>query len=522
MIKLLKKHVVLLLALLLMQSFLFAADNNMVESNFVVYSPLLSVSPQKIVSTEVQTFNDQLGIVITDTTEKTDKDSLLLIAISNPNYPITPGDVFSLVYKEGIEQKSLNFQIDVNYMANIPGFEAVNVRDMNLTEFRDSVTKLITTYYAFSNPQVFLTSLGNFTVTVKGEVSSTAIVPAWGLTRLSEVLTLATPYANSRSVEIKSIDGSIKYYDIFAALKLGDLTQNPLLKSGDIITLKKAARTVVLSGEVYKEGTYQINASDNLNSLINTYAGGFLTSADTTKIVVERFNKESLKNEIINVSMKDNFKLENQDIIRVEKIKKKYNSISVEGAITGLVTTGNTTTTLVGMPSGKLVYYFSEDEDYSTLIKSISGRLISSSNLQESYINRGDDKLPINLMNLLNGDLDKDIELQSGDVLVIPFDQKFVNVQGAVARASSYAYAPDKSLEYYIALAGGESDDSTGDITVYNKNGVKIDNYGVIPAESTIVVKKNNFTQNLVIATSLVTLLSTTVIIIKNIVELSK
>jgi C-terminal processing protease CtpA/Prc len=62
--------------------------------------------------------------------------------------------------------------------------------------------------YPFSGVQFVLTQPAVFYVTVKGEVSKTTEVRAWGLSRLSTVLSnVLTPYSSTRTIQVTSADG---------------------------------------------------------------------------------------------------------------------------------------------------------------------------------------------------------------------------------------------------------------------------------------------------------------------------
>jgi hypothetical protein len=45
--------------------------------------------------------------------------------------------------------------------------------------------------------------------------------------------------------------------------------------------------------------------------------------------------------------------------------------------------------------------------------------------------------------------------VERNDVLIIPFRQYFVTAAGSVAKPDRYPYIPDRSWDYYVALAGG-------------------------------------------------------------------
>jgi protein involved in polysaccharide export with SLBB domain len=486
------------------------------DNNFVVYSDQIKMSvtsSDELIDLTKQTFNEQLGII--DTTNNVAFDMQVMRAMSNSDYPITPGDIFLLTYKASNEIVTYNVQIDGQYNLDIPGFDTLNVKGFNFSQLKSAIVDLIGQYYPFATTRLFLNSTGNFTVTVKGEVLSTTEVSCWGLSRLSDVTGVATQYASSRAVNVKSKDGKVKIYDLYAALKEGDLSQNPLMKSGDVVTLIKATRIVTIDGEVYKPGTYQLKNGENLTNLIEDYAGGLLNSADKSKLSVSRYNLETGNYQNIEQSFDGDLSLINQDFINVNSVRAFYNSISVEGAITANSNaTSNTSSTILGMATGKLIYYFAPGEHISQALSGISSRFTSSSDLKNSYIIRDGKKYKVNLQNLLNGDLSQDIILQPSDTLLIPFDQKFVNVQGAVNKASSYAYAPDKTVNYYIALSGGVTENATGSIKLFNKDGNRLDGDELVPSESTIVVVKSSFQRNLTTTVTIIGLVATTFAIV--------
>lgn len=483
-------------------------------NDFAIYSDRLSqgLRTEESIDFSNQSFVEQLGINIE--TINIDPEVQLARALSNSSYPVTPGDIYAITFKESDELISYKIQVNGDYSFDIPRFDSIDTKGYTLSALKKHVENLIQQYYAFSNPRFSLYSTGNFTVTVKGEVASTVEVPVWGLSRLSDVVETATKYADSRCIRVESEDGTVKNYDLFAALKLGDLAQNPLLKSGDVITLQKAKRIVTLSGDVYKPGVYQLLDSDNLNTVLNTYAGGLLSSADKDKIIISRFSDDNKYKQIL-INEKNDIKLKNEDIINVPQYRRVYNSLTVIGAISSTDNSNNNQkTNIIGMSSGKLIYYFAEGEKLSNLVEKISSRFNSSSDLVNSYILRGNKRINVNLQLLLNGDLSQDQIIKPSDTLLIPFDQKFVNVQGAVDRGSSYAYAPDKTVEYYIALAGGVTEYANGSIKVYDKDGNLLNNDSFVPSESTIKVEKSDFQRNLTTTVAVVGLISTAVTIV--------
>ena len=85
--------------------------------------------------------------------------------------------------------------------------------------------------------------------------------------------------------------------------------------------------------------------------------------------------------------------------------------------------------------------------------------------------------------------------VKENDVLIIPFRQYFVTVAGAVAIPGRYPYIPDRSWDYYVALAGGFNVDKNARSSVINQEitGRRLNKSDVITPESIITAKTNSF-----------------------------
>jgi protein involved in polysaccharide export with SLBB domain len=60
----------------------------------------------------------------------------------------------------------------------------------------------------------------------------------------------------------------------------------------------------------------------------------------------------------------------------------------------------------------------------------------------------------------------RDIVLEDGDLIIVPRDAGTVYVFGQVANPGYIKYVPGRTYKEYIALAGGETNESTGDIRI--------------------------------------------------------
>ena len=79
---------------------------------------------------------------------------------------------------------------------------------------------------------------------------------------------------------------------------------------------------------------------------------------------------------------------------------------------------------------------------------------------------------------------------------MVPFEQSFVTVAGAVQVPGRYPYIPDRTWDYYIGLAGGfDKNRNAGDmIKITDKNNKKYSKKNFITPESTITAETTAFT----------------------------
>lgn len=504
-----------------------AADTN-ISTGLVVRSPFFGVEGKEIAEEIVPfgSFSNQLGIS-GDTSVDQDGDVIakqrILMAISNVSYPVTPGDSFRLLYTDGVNRVTMDLQVDGTYHVDIPAMGTIDASKMTFPQLKEKICSLVGTYYSYANPQLSLIGTGSFYVTVKGEVASTDSYPAWGLSRLSSVVSSATNYASSRDVMVTSLDGTSRKYDLYKALREGDLSQDPFLKAGDVVTIGKAERIVTLSGKVFRPGTYQLLKGEDLKDLVTVYGGGLMPGADIQHVRVQRFDTNTSQWNATYVDLLENDSpLSPYDQIVVDPVAETGKTVTIEGAIRSDEAYDPTTTTaIVGQVSGRIFYQFYPGETLQQMMRTVQSRLMTSSDFEHAYLVRDGKKTMIDLRGMLSGaDRGESLVLQADDQLTIPFAQRFVSVSGAVARPGTYAYVPDKTTEYYLAIAGGATADAYKPITVSvtAADGAKVAGDSIVGQEYSIRVKENTFVKDLAPAVAIVGLVGTMASILYNLV----
>jgi polysaccharide export outer membrane protein len=339
--------------------------------------------------------------------------------------------------------------------------------------------------------------VGSLDVFVTGEVSRSSWVNVAAISRLSAVVSpLVTKYSSSRDVVVRGEGGDEKSYDLFKALRYGDLDQDPFVKPGDVITVKKVALQVSISGEVKRPGIYQLRTGETLHDLIEVYADGFTERANLERISLLRFLSEGnpLGNRsIITYATSAEMPMRLNDVVTIQVIQDLLPTVFFEGAVQGSASAEEL------LSSTRVSYQFFPGEKLSQAVQAIRKGFSAVSDLNKAYIIRGDQKTPVDIGNFLyNKDYSQDFELQPNDTIIVPFRQLFVTVSGAVRIPGRYPYIPDRTWEYYLGLAGGFDTERNqwDELKITDVHGNKQSKTRFIQPEDNIEAAANSFLYN--------------------------
>jgi protein involved in polysaccharide export with SLBB domain len=482
-----------------------------------------------------------LGTLNTDSTQN------MILARSSADYRVTPGDIYTLTYaaatstsaSASITPVSYVIVVDTSYRIRVSNMGIVNGSGKTFMQVKSEVETIVANNYPLSGVQLALTQPAIFRVHIKGEVYAAGEVSAWALNRLSSLITIKvnrstdqntqtqtqtnkdaqtsdsfltpfesdffTHFTSLRDVSIRSSNGQTRVYDLFKAMRLGDLSQDPYLRPGDEITFNRVKRSVTITGEVERPGVYQLLDDENVKELINYYGSGFTLEADKTRVELTRLaNSVEISGDKIFLTEKDlanNYSLENYDKIVVPKITQLQPVMFVEGAVTYVGQLSESEGQMVAsapmdlIASNRLIVPFHKGETYASLIRNNSRWFTAVSDTQNAYIVRNDERIPINLNPMLyDSSYRGEVLVQENDVLIIPFRQYFVTVAGAVMYPGRYPYIPDRSWDYYIALAGGfvAERNTRESIVITDMNGVRMKKTDAILPETVITANTNH------------------------------
>jgi protein involved in polysaccharide export with SLBB domain len=421
--------------------------------------------------------------------------SKLQQALSSPDYRVTPGDIFTLAYAVGTTQVEYTVLVDSTYRIRVANLGVVDASGRTLSQVKSQVETIVSNNYPMSGVQFVLIQPAVFSVYINGEVNAAMSVPAWGLDRVSSVLSAEylTGFSSLRKVTVRSVNGQTREYDLFKAQRFGDMSQNPYVRPGDIITVNRIDRAVTINGAVERPGRYQLLDGENLKELIEIYGSGFTPVADQTRLELVRLvNSVEISGDKIFLSESDltgNYALEDYDEITVPVITRLQPVIFIEGAIgvgSGAIPTVSTRVTVS----------FIRGENYASLIRRYSDWFSAVSDTRNAYIVRGNEHISINLNPMLyDSSFRSEVFVQENDTLIIPFRQYFVTVAGAVRVPGRYPYIPDRDWEYYIALAGGfiPGQNASQSIRITDLNGKQLKKTDIITPETVITANTNDF-----------------------------
>ncbi|MDR0623080.1 MAG: SLBB domain-containing protein [Treponema sp.] len=260
-----------------------------------------------------------------------------------------------------------------------------------------------------------------------------------------------------------------------------------------LMTVNREERIINLAGAVRRPGTYNLMPHENLRELIEVYGDGLTPLADATRMELVRYvGSDSEVGDKIFLTREDlqnNFPLENYDTVTVPGVGDLQPVLFVEGAVGAANEAGLTV-------SNRLVVRYNAGESYASLIRRNRDWFSAVSDTKNAYIIRGDENISINLNPMLyDVNYRTNHFIEENDTLIIPFRQYFVTVAGAVITPGRYPYIPDRTWDYYIALAGGfKSEQNSGEsVIISDMTGNRMKKTDPITPETVITARTNSF-----------------------------
>lgn len=462
------------------------------------------------------------------------------IALSNQNYPVTPGDIYVLSYAFRGQVVAQNLVVTSNYVLDLGIFGKVETEGLTYLEMKEEVETIISSYYPGSHPMVVLQVPGEFEITVSRSGQGNVRIVAWGLVHLGDVigeLMLEDDYS-LRNIRIIDNTGQQRYYDYYQYSYENNEESNPLVRPGDRIEFNYNRNQVEITGAVMTPGTREILPRDTMDDIV-LYIGDFESTADTSRIQ----KSETIDGEEINsvhewgdralfVGHSELIRIhvpavsEIRSIMYVDINTSQQPGMGSDARTLRAMETNAVTEELVG-PVVRIEIPTFEGMKISDILGRIDSHFTIMSDLERCYLVREelDGPVLVNLEAVMNSSGSAaNIELKPGDVMGIPSRTVFVTVSGAVYEPGRYYYTPMRTAGYYITLAGGVDPEqgSHRTITIYDEDGNERHDAELIePGDNVVAVQDNvafQFDQKfgtvitaLTLITTLITLITVTI-----------
>jgi len=193
---------------------------------------------------------------------------------------------------------------------------------------------------------------------------------------------------------------------------------------------------VYILGQVSRPGEYQLRPGIGIMELLAN-AGGPTGRADLAKVVVIRGRTEAQQLNLLEAfatNRNPDVKLLAGDVLFVPETDKRI--------------------VVLGQVNRPGAYELLEGQRVSNLIAAAGGLTVRAAP-QKAFIVRGPQQIPVDLEKVLAGNLEANVTLGSGDMLVVPESQNRIAVLGAVNNPGTFALTDGLKVVEAVALAGG-------------------------------------------------------------------
>ena len=196
---------------------------------------------------------------------------------------------------------------------------------------------------------------------------------------------------------------------------------------------------IYILGQVSRPGEYQLRQAVGIMELLAS-AGGPTNRADLAKVVVIRGKTEAMQLNLLEAfatNRNPDVKLLAGDVLFIPETDRR--------------------TVILGQVNRPGAYEMLVGQRVSDLIAAAGGPTQRAAP-DKAFIVRGQEQIPVNLQKVLAGDVASNLQLQPGDMMVVPESQNRIAVMGAVRGPGTFNLIENMKLIDAVAAAGGPTD----------------------------------------------------------------
>jgi protein involved in polysaccharide export with SLBB domain len=371
-------------------------------------------------------------------------------------YILGPDDEI-IVFVYGYSEKKYDLTVNEQGEIYIPNVGPILVNGLSIEQAGEKIkSKLGSTIYRAINSgqtkiQLSLGKIRSIRVTVIGQAKKPGTYTVSSLTTLYNILYLCggpTKMGSYRDIEIIRGNEKKRTADLYDFLVDGNQKGNVILQEGDVIRIPYYKNRVILSGNVKREGKYEMLGNETFADLLK-YSGGFTDDAYRGAVTVTRITDTDKEIIDLNAPQYDTFKTNGSDEYKVGKLQDEFgNRIFITGSV---------------LRPGP--YELLPDMGVKNLIEKAGGLSRDAYTKRVSIFRYMKNKMStivsVNLDSVL--EYDKDVKLIKDDSVSIHSifefsDKYFVSVEGNVRKPGLIQWRKNLSLRDLLLSAGGLSE----------------------------------------------------------------
>ncbi len=292
-----------------------------------------------------------------------------------------------------------------------------------------------------------------------------------------------------RNIEVIRENGDTLIADLVRFYATGDYKYNPVLLDGDRIVIPNqdmASNSITISGAVRLEGTYEYSPIDSVSSIFSI-AQGPTKLADLENVDLYRIREDSIGINHVKLNLKKILSGKNIDIKMQPNDRLVVRELYPRPAAENIILKGE-----VRYPG---LYPIIRNKTKLSEVIELAGGFTASASLTEAKVIRSSEEIDpaeynpdynrlselrlsdlgfnnrryynmeaairrnfisVNFEKLfVEEDVERDIYLRNGDIILIPPKTNTIYVYGQVAETGYVTYMPNADYEDYINLVGG-------------------------------------------------------------------
>jgi protein involved in polysaccharide export with SLBB domain len=421
-----------------------------VSGNNRTYDSTGAEAPMENINKDLSVFGSELFV----------KNSLVFepnLRIATPSSYILGPDDEIVVSVYGFSEQKYNLRVNAEGDIYIPNVGPLFVSGLSIEAATQKIkSKLASTIYrAISSGQtkvqVSLGKIRSIRVTVIGQAHKPGTYTISSLTTLYNLLYLCGGPDNMgsfRNIELIRGNEVKRTADLYAFLVQGNQKDNILLQEGDVVRIPYYKTQVKLSGEVKRQGKYELLENETFANLLQ-YSGGFNDFAYKAAVSLIRITDKEKK--IVDLKATDytGFKANAGDEYFIGRLQDKIsNRIAVTGSVLRPgnyeLTEGLTLKSLIDKAGGVTEDAFTERISIFRYNRNKMPSVVSV-NLDSAIIYGSD-------LSLLKDD---SVSVHS----IFDFsDNQYVRIEGNVRQPGIMRWRENLSLQDVLLNAGGVND----------------------------------------------------------------